>query len=518
MEPQNQKYDRQLRLWQAHGQAKLQASHICLINGSAVGAETLKNLILPGIGSFTVIDDQVVTGAQAGRNFFLDKDSIGTSRAESLVRLLGELNDEVVGNAVHANVSQLIETNPAFFHKFTLVVATEMTELDMRRLAQICWSANIAFVQVRCYGFFGYCRIVKREHTMVETHDGQRVDYRLDCPFASLQELADSTDLDSMDSMAAGHVPFVVLLLKALKQWKHQHDGQLPSTSAEKAEFKKIVEGYKHPLSIDDENIAEALANAYRAWTVTKIPSEVDRILQHPSASNLTALTPNFWLLVAALRRFVQAEGKGLLPVSGVVPDMKSDTDSFVQLQQIYRAKARSDVLAVRKHLDAILSEIGRDASTVLTEEVERICKNSTGIKVFWGKSIEEEYTSSIGDVASYDSNMAIYWLLRAADQFYLYHNRYPGASLDTIAQDTIELQTIASTLISQNNIPQTLITDDLIAEIVRAGGSELHNIASLMGGIASQEIIKLVTEQYVSVDGAVVFNGVTSTTLSFKV
>lgn len=31
------RYDRQLRLWGDHGQAALEASHVCLINASATG-------------------------------------------------------------------------------------------------------------------------------------------------------------------------------------------------------------------------------------------------------------------------------------------------------------------------------------------------------------------------------------------------------------------------------------------------------------------------------------------------
>jgi amyloid beta precursor protein binding protein 1 len=44
------KYDRQLRLWAANGQAALEETHILLVNsGSGVtGIEALKNLVLPG--------------------------------------------------------------------------------------------------------------------------------------------------------------------------------------------------------------------------------------------------------------------------------------------------------------------------------------------------------------------------------------------------------------------------------------------------------------------------------------
>ena len=44
------KYDRQLRLWAASGQAALENAHLLLVNAGpgVVGVEALKNLVLPG--------------------------------------------------------------------------------------------------------------------------------------------------------------------------------------------------------------------------------------------------------------------------------------------------------------------------------------------------------------------------------------------------------------------------------------------------------------------------------------
>ena len=42
------KYDRQLRLWGSSGQKSLMEANILLVNASASGTETLKNLVLPG--------------------------------------------------------------------------------------------------------------------------------------------------------------------------------------------------------------------------------------------------------------------------------------------------------------------------------------------------------------------------------------------------------------------------------------------------------------------------------------
>lgn len=96
------KYDRQLRLWAASGQAALEDAHLLLINSGpgVTGVETLKNLVLPGIGQFTIQDSALVTEADLGVNFFLDDSALNTPRAETTSRLLQELNPDVRGYAI----------------------------------------------------------------------------------------------------------------------------------------------------------------------------------------------------------------------------------------------------------------------------------------------------------------------------------------------------------------------------------------------------------------------------------
>lgn len=94
------KYDRQLRLWAAAGQAALEEAHILLINSGpgVTGIETLKNLILPGVGQYTILDSAIVSEADLGVNFFLDESCLGGSRAEHTCKLLQELNPDVQGH------------------------------------------------------------------------------------------------------------------------------------------------------------------------------------------------------------------------------------------------------------------------------------------------------------------------------------------------------------------------------------------------------------------------------------
>lgn len=55
-----------IRLWGEHGQAHLEAAQLCLVNVSALGTEILKNIVLPGIGGFTIVDSGIVTEEDVG--------------------------------------------------------------------------------------------------------------------------------------------------------------------------------------------------------------------------------------------------------------------------------------------------------------------------------------------------------------------------------------------------------------------------------------------------------------------
>ena len=79
------KYDRQLRLWGVNGQRALSQTNLLLLNAGPTGSEALKNLVLPGLGQFTIVDGEVVTPADRGNNFFVGKESVGHPRAKVCV-------------------------------------------------------------------------------------------------------------------------------------------------------------------------------------------------------------------------------------------------------------------------------------------------------------------------------------------------------------------------------------------------------------------------------------------------
>lgn len=58
--------------------------------------------------------------------------------------------------------------------------------------------------------------------------------------------------------------------------------------------------------------------------------------------------------------------------------------------------------------------------------------------------------------------------------------------------EDISRLKTLSISLLSDLGCNGSILTEDLINEICRFGGAELHAVAAFIGGIASQEVIKV--------------------------
>ena len=71
--------------------------------------------------------------------------------------------------------------------------------------------------------------------------------------------------------------------------------------------------------------------------------------------------------------------------------------------------------------------------------------------------------------------------------------------------------------LLGELGLSSTAIQDDLVAEFCRFGAAEIHCVAAILGGIAAQEVIKLLTQQFVPMAGLLVWDAMHSTSTVLK-
>ncbi|ODV98097.1 hypothetical protein PACTADRAFT_31508 [Pachysolen tannophilus NRRL Y-2460] len=483
------KYDRQLRLWALNGQSSLENAHICLINVTTTNIELLKNLILPGCSNFTIIDDKLLE-KDLSTNFFW-------SEAESnisIVENLKDLNPDANVNLLEESIQNILNKNDIeFWEQFSVVITDDSLIFNdyEQKIVDILWHKNIPFIKNLSYGFYGFTKIVLREHPIIETHPQSLTDLRIDCPWKELKEYIDSINLDEADSTEHAHIPYVIILIKSLEIWKSEHDDKPPVDYKEKQQFKKLIESFsKYP---NEPNFAEAVQFSWRASQSTNLPESINELLNDVNDVNLT--TPLFWIYVKALKKFLKK-----------TMDMISDTVNYVSLQNIYRKKFEADKRMFIDEVEKLLISIGRSLDEVDNELAAAFCKNSRFILIQKGTKcklkLDDNIIQQINTVANLKKHDVC---LRPYSPEENYTKLFKSLK-DIFKNNGVNEENISDTLSS------------VLKEFSRSGGIELHNIASFMGGIGSQEVLKLVTGQYIPLDNTFVFDGIRSTSENWKI
>uniref|UniRef100_A0A3B3S023 NEDD8-activating enzyme E1 regulatory subunit n=1 Tax=Paramormyrops kingsleyae TaxID=1676925 RepID=A0A3B3S023_9TELE len=485
-----QKYDRQLRLWGDHGQDALENAHVCVINATATGTELLKNLVLPGKCSIK----QNIKSPDISRFQIFTPD-------------------------------KLLDNDPEFFHRFSLVIGVQLEESTCLRLGAVLWNAGVPFLACRTYGLVGYMRLAVREHTVIESHpDNALEDLRLDQPFTELKNHVQSYNLDNMEKKHHSHTPWIIIVAKYLEKWYNEHNFQLPKNYKEKESFRELIRNgilqNENGVPEDEENFEEAIKNVNTALNPTKVRILTLEIFDGEECKNITSQTPAFWIMARAVKEFVESEGGGNLPVRGTIPDMIADSEKFINLQNVYREKAMQDALLVAKHVESLLQSVGKVHVILLFFYHS---KNAAFLRVVHCRSLADEYSvESLNKdeitscMDSPDCEMVLYLMLRSIDRFHQQHSRYPGVYNYQVEEDIGKLKLCVNSLLQEYGL-NVNVKDDYIHEFCRYGASEPHTVASFLGGCAAQEAIKIITHQFVPFNNTFIYNAMSQTSATFQ-
>ncbi|UKZ82160.1 hypothetical protein TrVFT333_009944 [Trichoderma virens FT-333] len=451
------KYDRQLRLWAASGQAALESANLLLINSGAgtAGVETLKNLVLPGIGKFTIADDAVVQDVDLGVNFFLDESCLGKSRAQCCTELLLELNPEVDGvwNSTvtdSASLQQLLDASEAF----TMIIYSLPLQPGMLEAIEAYGRQHrTPLVAIHSMGFYSYFRItLPGTFPIVDTHPDETAttDLRLLAPWPELSAFSNemTKDIDNLDHHEHGHLPMVVILLHYLDVWKQEHDGAYPTSYEEKTKFRQLIANATRRDNPEggEENFDEAFAAVMKHVSLPPVPSSLKQVFDYEHKDEQESKS-SFWIIAEALKQFYTEHQ--CLPVTGSLPDMKAQSSVYIKLQNVYKDKARQDVNDVL----ARVHKLSGDAPPSMTEIIEL--------------ELGRDEIAAIAGPEVPTSLIPIYLALSAS-------SHASAASADEIITAVCQK---APALEGNERLTQ------VAQELSRAAGGELHNISAVIGG-----------------------------------
>lgn len=504
------KYDRQLRLWGAKGQHALGNTEVVLVGVSAAGTETLKNLVLPGIGSFTVIDDDtVVTTQDAASNFFLP--DVGRRRADCATEYLRELNPDVAGSSlVVPKLSDIKDWKALLCKNATgkelLVILCDPQPKVLETLSELCTSEKFPLILVLSYGMIGVIRLQLpgKVPLLNPKPSNAHPDLRLKASFPALDSMASSIDLDSLDNHRHGHIPYPIILRKLLQEWQQSHEGKCPQSFEEKQQFQALVKSKRRDEN--EINFEEAIQNSYLAFSEQQvgIPEELD-----PSSTLAKLYT--------ALQKFMEKH-QGRPPLNGSIPDMTASTEWYVQLQGIYKGQAENDL----KEMKEICSDVSEDDIAAFCANVFLVGQIETRsvvdeFRLSPDEELLENFVTALMDPYEIPEHTPFLWYLgvRACMIFYERFQRFPGTIDDWESDSSLLLEYCWKQVLVHFKLTDQELAQqhgaNICTELTRYANAEIHNVASVVGGVASQEAVKIITRQYIPLDNCYVFNGIVS-------
>ena len=315
-----------------------------------------------------------------------------------------------------------------------------------------------------------------------------------------------------MDSMTHKHVPYVCILLQAKKIYLEKFHKN-PQNFKEKEEFKSIIKSLANEYDLE-ENFQEAVSNSYKCFLPIFIPQNISNLINHPNAVN-QSITKPFWIMVSALKLFY--ENMKCLPHIGKISDMTSDSISYINLQHIYINKHKNDLDNFKSICLKILKDRKLPIDYIKEEDLKNFVTNNLTLGNIEYKKISEEYSvpNPSFDISDDEKDCFWYFLVRAMQSFQAKYGKYPGenpdhqsflSDLPKFKEEVIE--TIKSVL---GNETKYNIDDKYISEMIRMSNSCLHTTGAIVGGLGTQELIKLVTCQFTPVNNTIIADLISS-------
>lgn len=428
---------------------------------------------------------------------------------------------------------------------YTLIILTGPAREDevVGNVSKYVSEHSIPFIYIHSVGFYSHFSVqLPTEFPIIDTHPdpASTQDLRLLNPWPELTEfLHKETDrLETLSDHDHGHIPYLLILLHYLDKWRATNGGEAPKTYKEKTAFRDMVRDGARRDNAEggEENFDEAVGAVLKSLNPLEISSGLRGVLDVADCQSPKPESANFWIIAHAIRNF--HANNAALPLPGSLPDMKARSADYIQLQNIYKAKARKDLSEVVQDVRSVERRLGR-RSAIEEKEIEAFCKGAAFVKLVKGRPIrfrDAPDRMDWTDRAKYicqelqdeESLLPIYLCFLAYD--WLVRDR-PGVK--PVRPDTLSPEAVAKAMIDYTSDvldhiaksssaaldlePAKEKLKSVAAEMARAGNGELHNISALTGGMVAQEVIKIITKQYVPVDNTCIFDGVTSKTAVFK-
>ena len=135
------------------GQTKLLSSHVLLIGAGGIGCPAIQYLAAAGVGTISVVDDDVVSLSNLQRQILYSESDIGTPKVEAARAAVARLNPGVRFHAIMARIDR--DTSADIFSGVRVVIDGSDNFATRLIVNDLCLSAKVPLVSAAIGQFHG---------------------------------------------------------------------------------------------------------------------------------------------------------------------------------------------------------------------------------------------------------------------------------------------------------------------------------------------------------------------------
>ncbi|RLI40809.1 hypothetical protein DRO64_08435 [Candidatus Bathyarchaeota archaeon] len=149
------KYDRQRSIW---NQEILRKARVLVVGAGTLGNEAVKNLALLGVGSITIIDNDIIERVNLNRCLLFREEDIGLPKARVAAQRARELNPDI---DVSYHIADIIfDFGAGFFENFDIVLSCLDNREARMYLNRYCYLVGRPLVDGALEGLSGEVKVV----------------------------------------------------------------------------------------------------------------------------------------------------------------------------------------------------------------------------------------------------------------------------------------------------------------------------------------------------------------------
>lgn len=260
-------YDRQIRLWGAESQAKMQKAKVLYLHVTGVSAEVLKNLVLAGIAA-TLCDPRESSSGVVVPHFFSNNHhhqhtqimkTKFASMAHAVQPLVEELNP-LLGTCPLLE-KQISEITKDDLNGFSIIMASQIGIQEAVRLSQISNNLNIPFYVGDCFGMHGAAMIdLGGDHLEYRPEQGKQLLDPISLKeYYSLEQILVQVPLHECTNRFHKSPPPVWIQYRCLLEYQQQMGTWLPNSNNNNNKdlgvMKEFLQAQKVVDSLSDQQL-----------------------------------------------------------------------------------------------------------------------------------------------------------------------------------------------------------------------------------------------------------------------